>query len=151
DEYFHARLSLWQSLRLAVKNFLLGHTHVMTVHTFVILPAILIAFYFIITKKRLKQEKAFVFLFWFNLALSIWYAFWFYKGWLSLTKRFHILDTFNFARYHFLRPLVIYVLFALGLKILWLQGKLWRHVATVFLIAQIILLSYYNEEIIFQN
>lgn len=151
DEYFHARLSLWQSLRLTVKNFLLGHTHVMTVHTFVILPAILIAFYFIITKKRLKQEKAFVFLFWFNIALSIWYAFWFYKGWLSLTKRFHILDTFNFARYHFLRPLVIYVLFALGLKILWLQGKLWRHVATGFVIAQIILLSFYNEEIIFQN
>lgn len=151
DEYFHARLSLWQSLRLTVKNFLLGHTHVMTVHTFVILPAILIAFYFIITKKRLKQEKAFVFLFWFNIALSIWYAFWFYKGWLSLTKRFHILDTFNFARYHFLRPLVIYVLFALGLKILWLQGKLWRHVVTGFVIAQIILLSFYNEEIIFQN
>lgn len=151
DEYFHARLSLWQSLRLTVKNFLLGHTHVMTVHTFVILPAILIAFYFIITKKLLKQEKAFVFLFWFNIALSIWYAFWFYKGWLSLTKRFHILDTFNFARYHFLRPLVIYVLFALGLKILWLQGKLWRHVATGFVIAQIILLSFYNEEIIFQN
>lgn len=151
DEYFHARLSLWQSLRLIVKNFLLGHTHVMTVHTFVILPAILIAFYFIITKKRLKQEKSFVFLFWFNIALSIWYAFWFYKGWLSLTKRFHILDTFNFARYHFLRPLVIYVLFALGLKILWLQGKLWRHVATGFVIAQIILLGFYNEEIIFQN
>ncbi|PEA31920.1 DUF6044 family protein [Bacillus toyonensis] len=151
DEYFHARLSLWQSLRLTVKNFLLGHTHVMTAHTFVILPAILIAFYFIITKKRWKQEKAFVFLFWFNIALSIWYAFWFYKGWLSLTKRFHILDTFNFARYHFLRPLVIYVLFALGLKILWLQGKLWRHVATGFVIAQIILLSFYNEEIIFKN
>ncbi|PHD51116.1 hypothetical protein COF61_32655 [Bacillus toyonensis] len=151
DEYFHARLSLWQSLRLIVKNFLLGHTHVMTVHTFVILPAILIAFYFILTKERLKQEKSFVFLFWFNIALSIWYAFWFYKGWLSLTKRFHILDTFNFARYHFLRPLVIYILFALGLKILWLQGKLWRHVATGFVLAQIILLGFYNEEIIFQN
>ncbi|MRC99862.1 hypothetical protein GH856_27910, partial [Bacillus thuringiensis] len=85
---------------------LFGHTHVMTVHTFVILPVILIALYFIITKKQWKQEKVFVFLFWFNIALSIWYAFWFYKGWLPLTKRFHILDTFNFARYHFLRPLV---------------------------------------------
>ena len=127
DEYFHARLSLWRSLRLTVKNFLLGHTHVMTVHTFVILPTILIALYFIITTKRWKQEKVFIFLFWFNIVLSIWYAFWFYKGWLPLTKRFHILDTFNFARYHFLRPLVIYVLFALGLKVLWLQGKVWRH------------------------
>ncbi|PEY37519.1 hypothetical protein CN354_12125 [Bacillus cereus] len=151
DEYFHARLSLWRSLRLTVKNFLLGHNHVMTVHTFVILPVILIALYFIISKRRWKQEKVFVFLFWFNIALSIWYAFWFYKGWLPLTKRFHILDTFNFARYHFLRPLVIYVLFALGLKVLWLQGKIWRHAVTGFVIAQIILLSFFNEEIIFQS
>ncbi|MBP3972730.1 hypothetical protein KAF80_27885 [Bacillus sp. WL1] len=151
DEYFHARLSLWRSLRLTVKNFLLGHTHVMTVHTFVILPTILIALYFIITTKRWKQEKVFIFLFWFNIVLSIWYAFWFYKGWLPLTKRFHILDTFNFARYHFLRPLVIYVLFALGLKVLWLQRKVWRHAATSFIIAQIILLCFYNEEIVYQN
>ena len=131
DEYFHARLSLWRSLRLTLKNFLFGHTHVMTVHTFVILPVILIAMYFIITKKQWKQEKVFVLLFWFNIALSIWYAFWFYKGWLPLTKRFHILDTFNFARYHFLRPLVIAV--------------------TGFVVAQIILLSFFNEELIFQN
>ncbi|MGH1168767.1 DUF6044 family protein [Bacillus paranthracis] len=151
DEYFHARLLLWRSLRLTLKNFLFGHTHVMTVHTFVILPVILIAMYFIITKKQWKQEKVFVFLFWFNIALSIWYAFWFYKGWLPLTKRFHILDTFNFARYHFLRPLVIYVLFALGLKVLWLQGKIWRHAVTGFVVAQIILLSFFNEELIFQN
>ncbi|MDA2215744.1 MULTISPECIES: DUF6044 family protein [unclassified Bacillus cereus group] len=151
DEYFHARLSLWRSLRLTVKNFLLGHTHVMTIHTFIILPAILIALYFIITTKRWKREKVFIFLFCFNIVLSIWYAFWFYKGWLPLTKRFHILDTFNFARYHFLRPLVIYVLFALGLKVLWLQGKACRYVATSFMIAQIILLCFYNEEIIYQN
>ncbi|MFD2358691.1 DUF6044 family protein [Saccharococcus thermophilus] len=45
----------------------------------------------------------------------------FYKGWLPLTKRF--LHTFDFSRYHFLRPLVIYVLFALGLKILWPREK----------------------------
>ena len=90
-------------------------------------------------------------MFWFNIVLSIWYAFWFYKGWLPLTKRFHILDTFNFARYHFLRPLVIYVLFALGLKVLWLQGKVWRHAATSIIIAQIILLCFYNEEIVYQN
>ncbi|MEY8347085.1 DUF6044 family protein [Bacillus cereus] len=151
DEYFHARLSLWRSLRLTLKNFLLGHNHVMTVHTFVILPVILIALYFIISKGRWKKERVFVFLFCFNIVLSVWYAFWFYKGWLPLTKRFHILDTFNFARYHFLRPLVIYVLFALGLKILWLQGEKWRYAAKGFIIAQVILLSLSNEEITFRS
>lgn len=151
DEYFHARLPLWWCLLLTLKNFLFGHHHVMTVHTFFILPLIIIAMYFIISKKLWRQEKVFVFLFYFNLTLSAWYAFWFYKGWLPLTERFHFLDTFNFARYHFLRPLVIYVLFALGLRILWLQGGKWRITVKGFVIAQVILLCFINEEIVFQR
>jgi hypothetical protein len=151
DEYFHARLPLWWCLLLTLKNFLFGHHHVMTVHTFFILPLIIIAMYYIISKKLWRQEKVFVFLFFFNLILSAWYAFWFYKGWLPLTERFHFLDTFNFARYHFLRPLVIYVLFALGLRILWLQGGKWRLAVKGFVIAQVILLCFINEEIVFQG
>jgi Protein of unknown function (DUF6044) len=150
DEYFHARLSFWRCLRLTWKNFMLGHHHVMNAHTFFILPVMLMALYVVISQKLWKREKVFVFLFWFNLALSAWYAFWFYKGWLPLTERFHFLDTFNFACYHFLRPLVIYVLFALRLKILWSRGEKWRKIAKRFLVAQIILLSLMNEEIVFQ-
>lgn len=150
DEYFHARLSLFRSLRLTFKNFILGHHHVATMHTVIILPAILLAFYLIYKKKLWKQEKAFTFLFWLNLALSAWYAFWFFKGWLHLTERFHFLDTFNFARYHFLRPLVIYVLFALSLKIIWLQGGRWKKRTTYFVIAQVCFVFLFNEEILFQ-
>lgn len=151
DEYFHARHDLWRSLRLTVKNFVLGHHHVMTVHTFVILPVIFIAFYLVIKHRLWKKEKVFMFLFWLNLALSAWYAFWFNKAWLPLTERFHFLDTFNFARYHFLRPLVIYLLFALGIRIMWVQGPKWRQAAIACIFAQVILLSFLNEEIIFQN
>ncbi|WP_375162382.1 DUF6044 family protein [Bacillus sp. V3B] len=151
DEYFHARLSFWRCIILTLKNFVLGHHHVMTVHTFIILPVMFVALYLVILKKRWTEEKVFLFLFWLNLGLSAWYAFWFYKGWLPLTERFHFLDTFNFARYHFLRPLVIYVLFALGLKILWVQGGKWRRTVKGFVLAQVFLLSLINEEIIFQN
>jgi hypothetical protein len=151
DEYFHARLSIWRSLRLTVKNFVFGHHHVATIHTLFILPIILIALYFVFSKKLWKQEKVFVFLFWLNLALSVWYAFWFYKGWLPLTERFHFLDTFNFARYHFLRPLVIYVLFALALKIIWYQGASWRKLTSFYVLAQVCLAFLFNEEIIYQN
>jgi Protein of unknown function (DUF6044) len=151
DEYFHARLSFWRCIILTLKNFVLGHHHVMTVHTFFILPVTFVALYLVIFKKRWREEKVFLFLFWLNLGLSAWYAFWFYKGWLPLTERFHFLDTFNFARYHFLRPLVIYVLFSLGLKILWVQGGKWRRTVKGFLLAQVFLLSLINEEIIFQN
>jgi hypothetical protein len=151
DEYFHASLPLWRVVRLTLKNYVLGHTHVMTVHGLFILPVTLIALYFVFSKKLWKQEKLFVFLFVLNIFLSLWYAFWFYKGWLPLTKAFHFMDTFNFARYHFLRPMVIYAGFALALKILSLQGHSWSKSAKWFAILQILLLCLFNDEIIYQK
>jgi hypothetical protein len=151
DEYFHATLPLWRVIRLTLKNYVLGHTHVMTVHGLFILPAMFIALYFVYYKRIWKQEKLFVFLFGLNFLLSLWYAFWFYKGWLPLTKKFHFMDTFNFARYHFLRPMVIYAGFALSLKILSLQGRSWANTAKWFAIAQILLLCLFNDEIIYHK
>lgn len=150
DEYFHARLPLWRSVRLAFKNFVLGHTHVMTVHGLIVLPIILFALYLLIKHKLWRKENVFVFLLGLNFALSTWYAFWFYKGWLPLTERFHFLDTFNFARYHFLRPLVIYLGFALALKIIWNCTKNNQSI-TAIIIAQIIVLFAFNDEIIYQK
>ncbi|WP_102263030.1 DUF6044 family protein [Mesobacillus jeotgali] len=147
DEYFHARLSFWHSVRLTFKNFLLGHTHVMTVHTLVILPVIFAALFLIWKQRKWVKERIFVFLFVLNFFLSAWYAFWFYKGWLPLTEKFHFLDTFNFARYHFLRPLVLYLLFAIGLKILW-DEKFLRKAVPWLVAAQILLLLFTNEEIV---
>ncbi|WP_191270887.1 DUF6044 family protein [Neobacillus kokaensis] len=151
DEYFHAELSFWRAARLTIKNYVLGHTHVMTVHTLFILPATLIAIYFVYKKKLWKQEKLFVFLFSLNFLLSLWYAFWFYEGWLPLTKKFHFMDTFNFARYHFLRPLVIYASFALALKVISLQGFSWAKTAKWLAVMQILLLGLFNDEIIYRK
>lgn len=151
DEYFHARLTFWHCVRLSFKNFAIGHHHAATIHTLIILPIMLVALFMVLRKKDWKKEKVFMFLFFLNFALSAWYAFWFYKGWLPLTERFHVLDTFNFARYHFLRPLVVYLLFALSLKIVWSYGRLWRRMVPVFVLAQVIAASFFNEEILFQN
>lgn len=151
DEYFHARLSIWHSIRLTFKNFIYGHHHAATIHTIVILPVMLIAFYIILRKNLWKQEKVFVFLFFLNFILSAWYAFWFYKGWLPLTERFHFLDTFNFARFHFLRPLVVYLLFALSLKLLCAQSPTWKKTAPVLVVIQVIVVSFFNEEILFRD
>lgn len=147
DEYFHARLSFFDSVRLTFKNFIFGHTHVMTVHTFIILPVIIAAMLIVWKHRRWEKERIFVFLFLLNFLLSAWYAFWFYKGWVPLTERFHFLDTFNFARYHFLRPLIIYILFAVGLRILW-EEKLFQKTVPFLIGAQIILLLFSNEEIV---
>lgn len=151
DEYFHAHLPFWGAVRLAIKNYVVGHTHVLTMHTLFILPATFIAIYFVISKKLWQQERIFVFLFLLNILLSLWYAFWFYEGWQPLTKRFHFMDTFNFARYHFLRPMVIYASFALALKIIMLQGIHWRKTAKWVAVLQIVLLGLSNDEILYRE
>lgn len=147
DEYFHARLPLEWVIKLTFKNFVLGHTHVMTVHALIILPITAFALYIILFKKLWRQEKVFVFLFGLNFMLSAWYAFWFYKGWLPLTERFHTLDTFNFARFHFLRPMVIYLGFALALKIIWEHSEFAKKTLSIFIAVQIMVLMGFNEEI----
>ncbi|WP_243296899.1 DUF6044 family protein [Bacillus litorisediminis] len=151
DEYFHARLPLWRVIRLTFKNFILGHNHVMTVHGLFILPVILMALILVFYKRLWRQEKPFLYLFMINFALSAWYAFWFYKGWLPLTERFHFLDTFNFARFHFLRPLIIYVSFAIALKILWQEKVFNRGMVAAIICLQLVVLGMFNDEIVYHK
>ncbi|XJZ26776.1 DUF6044 family protein [Bacillota bacterium Lsc_1132] len=151
DEYFHASLPFWRAVRLTFKNYLFGHTHDMTVHGLIILPVTFMALYVVFKNKTWRQDRIFVFLFVLNFLLSAWYAFWFYKGWLPLTKKFHFLDTFNFARYHFLRPLVIYADFALALKILASQSFTWAKSAKWLVALQIFVLFLFNDEIIYHQ
>ncbi|RSK28382.1 hypothetical protein EJF36_16755 [Bacillus sp. HMF5848] len=151
DEYFHARLTFWHSVRLSFKNYVLGHTHVHTIHGLVILPLSILSLFIVGKKRAWQHERLFVVLHIINAVLSIWYAFWFYKGWLPLTERFDILDKFNFARFHFLRPLILYVLFALSLKIIASVGRSWRQTAITFLVAQIIILIAFNEQIYYRK
>jgi hypothetical protein len=150
DEYFHARLNFLDSVKLTFKNFIYGHTHVMTVHTFIILPVLITAMILIWKHRKWKQERVFTVLFLLNIILSAWYAFWFYKGWLPLTERFHFLDTFNFARFHFLRPLILYILFAAGLGIIW-EDKRLKKAVPLLISAQIIFLLSNNEEIVYSK
>lgn len=151
DEYFHARLTFAHSLKLTVKNFVFGHNHVMTVHGLFVLAAIILSLLLIVKNKEWRSQRLFIWLFALNFILSAWYAFWFYRGWLPLTERFQFLDTFNFARFHFLRPLVIYVSFALGLKILIESSPKWKGTVKFLLIGQILLLFAFNDEIIYHD
>ncbi len=86
-----------------------------------------------------------------NAILSVWYAFWFFKGWAPLKEQFQLLNTFNFARFHFLRPLLIYLMFAVGLFMLWRLGKNGQRFVKLCLIVQIIVLFGANEEIKYRS
>lgn len=123
SEFFESKNTLMETFRLIFKNYVIGHNQDQTLYEFVILPLSLIALVMVIVQKRWRQEKLFILLHIANFLLSVWYAFWWYKGWVPLKEHINILNTFNFSRYHYLRPMVIYVLFAVSLQILWHLGK----------------------------
>jgi hypothetical protein len=151
DEYSYAQLPLWRVIHLTFKNYFLGHTHDTTVHTLIVLPITFFALYYVWKKQLWEQEKVFLSIFILNFLLSVWYAFWFYKGWAPITERFHFLKTFNFARYHFLSPFLIYVDFALALKILSSMGRSWRKTVKTMVALQVAFLFLYNDEIIYHQ
>lgn len=152
NEFVSSRLSLWRSIRLTFTNFILGHHHVATVHTLVILPITLIVFYLAAAQKnRGRTERLFLVLLGLNFALSAWYAFWFNKAWQPLKEQISLLNTFNFARFHFLRPVIIYLGFALACLILWRLSRLGRRLALGALALQIMLLFASNEEIVYRK
>ncbi|WP_051291433.1 DUF6044 family protein [Fictibacillus gelatini] len=150
DEFISSRLGLYHCIRLAFKNFTFGHNHVATVHTFVILPIILLTLLLIVKNKKWYSERQFLLLLILNFALSTWYAFWFFIGWQPLKEKINLLNTFNFARFHFLRPLIIYVSFAIALSFLWRIGKKWRTLVSFCLILQTLILFTCNEEILYR-
>jgi len=149
NEFVSSRLSTWRCVRLTFKNFVLGHHHVATVHTFVILPLTFIVLLWTLARPvRNGTERTFLTLTGINFLLSAWYAFWFHKAWQPLKEAVALFNTFNFARFHFLRPLVIYLGFALGALILWRTGRRGRRFAAACLAAQIAVLFLFNEEIV---
>lgn len=147
NEFISSTLGFWHSIRLACKNYFLGHTHVMTIHTLIIVPLSFIVLWAIRGKVNGSLEKRYRSLFILNIILSVWYAFWFYQGWEPLKEKFQLLNTFNFARFHFLRPLIIYLMFAVGGYILWRKGTGWQKFVKICLMAQVIILLGFNEEI----
>ncbi len=150
NEFFESSLGFWRSVRLAGKNYVIGHTHVSTIHTYVILPLSFLVLFYLIRKKEWRKEKQYISLFILNIVLSVWYAFWFYKGWEPLKEKYSLLNTFNFARFHFLRPLIIYMMFAVGSFILWKRGQKWKLFVKICLVLQILILLFDNPEIYYR-
>ena len=151
SEFIMSTLGFWRTIRLIFKNYFLGHNHVMTLHTLVIVPLSFIALWALKGKMKGTLEKRYLYLFLLNAILSVWYAFWFFKGWAPLKEQFQLLNTFNFARFHFLRPLIIYLMFAVGLFMLWRLGKNGQRFVKLCLIVQIIVLFGANEEIKYRS
>jgi hypothetical protein len=151
NEFVSSKLGFWHTIHLVFKNYFLGHNHVLTLHTLVIVPLSFIAIAGLKLKERGWVGKRYLYLFSLNFVLSVWYAFWFYIGWEPLKERISLLNTFNFARFHFLRPMIIYLMFAAGSYILWRKGKGWKNFVQLCLIAQLVVVFLSNNEIYYRK
>jgi Predicted membrane protein len=156
NAFNESNLNFIQALNTALVNAMVGLNQVWTMQQYIILPLALIVLFMIFRSlklhERLKEpEKLFLWLLGLNLLISLWYGFWFYKGWTPLKEKISILTTFNFSRYHYLHPLLIYLMFAVELLICWRAGNRWKRVAKIALILQVAILFLYNPEIEFHN
>lgn len=151
SEFLESTNSLADTFRLIFKNYIKGHNQDQTLYQYVILPTSIIALIVVILNKSWKKEKLFLGLHLANFLLSVWYAFWFYEGWVPLKQNINILNTFNFSRYHYLRPMIIYVLFAVSLQILWRLNKKWQMLAILLVVLQIGVLIPSNDQIAYHD
>ncbi|QKY70022.1 DUF6044 family protein [Lentibacillus sp. CBA3610] len=137
--------SLSRTFGLAFENFTTGHTHDMANHTSIILPVIGLAL--IVALYRRLKPKWLIGLVLFNAALSFWYALWYWEGLRVVKDNFMVANTFNFARIHFLDPMIWYIAFALALWILWKHMRLGKAVVSVLIITQCLNVFWVNEEL----
>ncbi len=153
SEFLESKNSLAATIRLIFKNYVVGHYQDPTLYQYIILPLSLIVLVIVLVQKKWKQEKLFIGLHLANFLLSVWYAFWWYEGWVPLKQKFSILNTFNFSRYHYLHPMVIYILFAVSMQIVWqLVGKKhWRLLIGMLVVLQLAVLIPSNEQIYYRN
>lgn len=102
-----------EALVISLKHFIFGQYHAHSVHI-IFLPFIFIIFSLNLISKN--RDKLLVMLFILNIFISLWYGFWNYAGWASLKESISLFNSLNLSRFHFLTPLLWYVLLALALK-----------------------------------
>ena len=132
------------TLDLFMKNIIDGHTHDLSIHATVILPIIGVAI--LIALLRGMVPKLLLGLLLINVALSFWYALWYWQGMRVVKDNILFFNMFNMSRIHFFQPIIWYICFALALIIIWKYVKFGHILAVAVLIAQLYILFSLNEE-----
>ncbi|MBC1734189.1 hypothetical protein IA623_10395 [Listeria seeligeri] len=150
SEFGSHHLSLLSSIKLSLKNFVIGHTHDQALASYIILPTLLLVLVLIIIRKEWAKEKLFLWMFGFTLFLSFWYGFWWFDGWNIIKDHVEIMRTFNFSRFHFLQPFLFYGLFALAIVYLLKKGNAWKKLAYIAITLQLVVVFVNNSEIYYR-
>lgn len=101
-----------QSTIEIINNFTSGHYTAASLHKWVLFLAVPLA---LIIAKTMKFNTRLLFiLLSISFMISVFYGFWFWSGLLPIKNNITILRTFGFYRFHFLHPVLWYLIFALS-------------------------------------
>jgi hypothetical protein len=135
-----AKLSLWGVDKFGVlekirHNFLWGQEHVQAIH-FLILPVCIIGFLVCFFGKK-KFDKLQILLLALCFFISFIFGLWYWNGFEAIVSRFAFLNSFNASRFHWLHPMLWYLVLAISFKVIKKHSaKLFWPILTLFLILQ---------------
>lgn len=133
-EFVQAPTDFWSALKTSVEIFFLGQYHAASLHTFFIGLSVVIAGLILLMKK--KRCDLLVILVGLCAVISLFYGF-IDSEYLLFIKNFSIFQGFQLGRFHFLHPLLWFVIFALALKIIYSNLRYGKQIAVIFLTLQI--------------
>ena len=131
------------SIRLGVGRFIRGHPHTPSLHEYFILFSVGMAF-LIMLFKRVKENRMLILLAIIGL-ISGFYGLWYWRGTLYFSEKIAILRIFGFQRFHWLTPLIWYLVFALSLNTISKSLKIGKYMAFVLIILQATFNFYHHE------
>ncbi|AKB18844.1 DUF6044 family protein [Methanosarcina sp. WWM596] len=83
-----------------------------------------------------SESYQFISLLFICFAIALIYGFWNWNSISPIKEQIMILKSFNFSRFHFLHPLLWYMLFSMSLKIIIKNLKYGKHVVVILLLLQ---------------
>ena len=135
-------VSTMAAIKKSVYNFIFGQYHAVSLQQYFVGLSVAAAVITIFVKKL--REDSLIILLVITAAISLFYGFWSWEGLIPLKEQFILFRTFQFGRFHWLHPLLWYVLFALALKVIFDNRKYGKQIVIVFLILQVGFLFCYS-------
>jgi len=142
-EFIGQGVNIIEAIKQSAYNFIFGQYHAASLQQYFIGLSVVFA---VITvyRKKLQEYLLFIMLT-ITLMISLLYGFWNWEGLHLVKESITILNSFNFTRFHWLHPLLWYIIFATSLRIVFDNAKYGKKLVVFLIILQVaFLFSYAN-------
>jgi len=145
-EWSLVHYSFRDMLNVSIKNFVFGHNHAHSLQQYFVGISVLISIVAMIICRKI--DRVLISLLLLTFFISIWYGFYRWRGILEIKEKISLLNMFNLTRFHWLHPLLWYLIFFLALAFIIKSIKFGQIIAIILLVLQIAFLFYNNSEFV---